>query len=84
MAKSLYVGNLPWSVTPEELLEKFGEFGKVSDARILKEKETGRAKGFGFVEMSDDAEAVRAIDAMNGFNWGGRNIVVNEARTGKS
>jgi RNA recognition motif-containing protein len=80
MSKSLYVGNIPWSVTSEELVTKFGEFGEVADARVVKEKDSGRSKGFGFVDMIDDSAAAKAIEALNGYNWGGRNIVVNEAK----
>jgi RNA recognition motif-containing protein len=80
MAKSLYVGNLPWKATSEELLEKFSQFGTVLDARVVKEKETSRSKGFGFVDMEDDSAAQKAIEAMNGYSWDGRSIIVNEAR----
>ena len=79
MAKSLYVGNLPWSATEEELTQKFGEHGAVVAARIVSDRETGRSKGFGFVEM-EEADAPKAIAAMNGYKWGERAIVVNEAR----
>ena len=79
MAKSLYVGNLPWSATAEDLTQKFSEFGTVVDARIVKERETGRSRGFAFVEMEDEG-AQKAIEALNGYSWDGRNIVVNEAR----
>lgn len=79
MAKSLYVGNLPWSVGSEELIQKFSEFGTVVDARVVKDKETGRSRGFGFVDMEDEG-APKAIEALNGQSWEGRNIAVNEAR----
>ena len=79
MAKSLFVGNLPWSVTEEELKAKFEEFAKVIAARIVTDKFSGRSKGFGFVEV-EDADAEKAISGMNGKKLGDREIVVNEAR----
>jgi len=80
MAKKLYVGNLPYSVTDEQLGQMFAQFGQVSSAVVIKFKDTGRSKGFGFVEMSTDEEAQKAIQELNGKEVGGRNIVVNEAR----
>lgn len=77
--KSIFVGNLPWSVTDAELEAKFSEFGKVNAARVVTDKFTGRSRGFGFVDM-DDADAEKAIAAMNGQKWGDREITVNEAR----
>jgi RNA recognition motif-containing protein len=79
MAKSLFVGNLPWSVTEDELKTKFEEQAKVLAARIVTDKFSGRSKGFGFVEV-DDADAEKVISAMNGQKFGDREIVVNEAR----
>ncbi len=79
MAKSLFVGNLPWSVTEDELKSKFEEHVKVIAVRLITDKMTGKAKGFGFVEV-DDAEMEKAITAMNGKKIGDREIVVNEAR----
>jgi len=77
--KSLYVGNLPWSATEEQLSQKFAEHGNVIAARIVTDRESGRSRGFGFVEM-DDADAAKAISAMNEYQWEGRAITVNEAR----
>lgn len=79
MAKRLFVGSLPWSVTSEELRRLFEVCGTVSDAVVLSEKQTGRSKGFGFVEFVNDAEALAAIEKYNGFDLHGRKIVVNEA-----
>ena len=77
---NIYVGNLPYSTTPDELRELFSAFGEVSAARIVNDRETGRAKGFGFVEMPNNDEANKAIEALNGNDIGGRKAVVNEAR----
>ena len=77
---NIYVGNLPYSTTPDDLREVFSAFGEVSAARIVNDRETGRAKGFGFVEMPNDEEAKKAIEALNGNDIGGRKAVVNEAR----
>ena len=77
---NIYVGNLPYSTTAEELQEVFAAFGEVSAARIVNDRETGRPKGFGFVEMPNDTEANAAIAALNGNDIGGRKAVVNEAR----
>jgi RNA recognition motif-containing protein len=79
MAKSLFIGNLPWTATEDELKTKFEEHVKVIAARIVTDKFSGRSKGFGFVEV-DDADAEKAISAMNGQKIGDREIVVNEAR----
>lgn len=81
--KSLFVGNLAWSVNDEELQKKFSEFGEVAAARIVTDKMTGRSRGFGFVDFVNDADADKAIAAMNSFNWGGRQINVNEAKPKK-
>ena len=80
MGNKLYVGNLPYSVRDEDLSDAFGQFGAVTSAKVMMERDTGRSKGFGFVEMGSDAEAQAAIDGMNGQSLGGRNVVVNEAR----
>lgn len=80
MAKKLYVGNLPFSTTDEELKDKFSEVGSVESAKIITDKFSGRSKGFGFVEMSNDEEAAKAIETFNGSQFGERTIVVNEAR----
>ena len=80
MAKKLFVGRLPFRMTDEELTELFATYGKVESATMIFDRETGRAKGFGFVEMSSDDEAKAAIDALNDKEVDGRQIVVNEAR----
>ena len=80
MGNKLYVGNLPYSVRDEDLQQSFGQFGAVTSAKVMMERDTGRSKGFGFVEMGSDAEAQAAIAGMNGQPLGGRSIVVNEAR----
>jgi cold-inducible RNA-binding protein len=80
MGNKLYVGNLPYSVRDEDLQQSFGQFGSVTSAKVMMERDTGRSKGFGFVEMSNDAEAQAAIQGLHGQNQGGRDLVVNEAR----
>ncbi len=80
MGNKLYVGNLPYSVRDGDLEQAFGQFGAVTSAKVMMERETGRSKGFGFVEMGSDAEAQAAIQGMNGQPLGGRSVVVNEAR----
>ena len=80
MGNKLYVGNLPYTVRDEDLQQSFGEFGNVTSAKVMMERDTGRSKGFGFVEMGSDAEAQQAIAGMNGQSLGGRSLVVNEAR----
>ncbi len=80
MGKKLYVGNLPYSVRDNDLEQTFSQFGAVTSAKVMMERDTGRSKGFGFVEMASDVEAQAAIDGMNGQPLGGRNCVVNEAR----
>ena len=80
MGNKLYVGNLPYSVRDGDLEQAFGQFGSVTSAKVMMERDTGRSKGFGFVEMSSDAEAQAAINGMNGQPLGGRSVVVNEAR----
>jgi hypothetical protein len=80
MGNKLYVGNLPYSVRDSDLEQSFGQFGSVTSAKVMMERDTGRSKGFGFVEMGSDAEAQAAIEGMNGAPLGGRSLVVNEAR----
>lgn len=79
MSKSIYVGNLPWSATEEEVRELFSPYGNVLSVKLVSDRETGRARGFGFVEMEDgDAEA--AIEKLDNSNFGGRTLRVNEAK----
>jgi len=80
MGNKLYVGNLPYTVRDEDLQQAFSAFGGVNSAKVMMERDTGRSKGFGFVEMGSDAEAQAAIEGMNGQSLGGRSLVVNEAR----
>lgn len=77
---NLYVGNLSYQMTDDDLFRAFAAYGEVSSAKIIIDRETGRSKGFGFVEMPDDAEAEAAIKALDNADLGGRNIKVNEAR----
>ena len=79
MTKSLYVGNLPWSATEEEVRNLFATHGNVSSVKLISDRETGRARGFGFVEM-DDADAASAVEALDGTSFGGRTLRVNEAQ----
>ena len=80
MGKKLYVGNLSYSVDDQSLNQNFSDFGTVSSAKVMMDRDSGRSKGFGFVEMSSDAEAQAAISGMNGKSVDGRDMVVNEAR----
>ena len=80
MGNKLYVGNLPYSFRDDDLQQAFAAHGTVTSAKVMMERDTGRSKGFGFVEMADDAQAQTAIEAMNGQQFGGRGLVVNEAR----
>ncbi|HWE03408.1 MAG TPA: RNA-binding protein [Tepidisphaeraceae bacterium] len=80
MGKKLYVGNLSYQVDSSELEQMFGQYGQVTSAQIINDRDTGRSKGFGFVEMSSDTEAQAAIEALNGQEHGGRALTVNEAR----
>lgn len=84
MSKRLYVGNLSYNTTEEELREHFGRSGSVADVKVMMDRETGRPRGFAFVEMSTDAEARDAISQLNGMELGGRALKINEAqeRTG--
>lgn len=82
MIRTLYVGNLPWSVTQDELHALFAPHGRIQSVRIITDRETGRSKGFGFVEMEAEAEEIEpVIAAMNGAEVHGRPLVVNEAQT---
>ena len=78
--KNIYVANLPYSTGDDELRSLFEEHGTVDKATVIKDRDTGRSRGFGFVEMSDDSEAEAAIEALNGSDMGGRPLTVNEAR----
>lgn len=80
MATKLFVGSLPYTMTDDDLAELFKEFGEVTSAKIIIDREMNRSKGFGFVEMPDDAAAKAAIDSLNNKELQGRTIVVNEAR----
>jgi RNA recognition motif-containing protein len=80
MAKRIYVGNLPWSYGSAELEQLFKQYGDVAAAEVIMDRETGRSRGFGFVQMANDADMEPAINALNGFQCGGRPLVVNEAR----
>ena len=82
MSKNLYVGNLSFSCTADDLRELFGQHGNVTSAQVVSDRETGRSRGFGFVEMSDGGEA--AISALNGSDFMGRSLTVNEARPRES
>ena len=80
MGKKLYVGNLAYSIRDNDLEQAFGQYGSVASAKVMMERDTGRSKGFGFVEMGTDAEALAAVEAMNGHSLQGRALTVNEAR----
>jgi cold-inducible RNA-binding protein len=80
MGKKIYVGNLSFQTTETDLSDMFGEFGRVESAKIITDRDTGRSKGFGFIEMSDDAAAEKAITLLNGKEVNGRSLTVNEAR----
>lgn len=80
MGKKLYVGNLPYSTNDQILKEKFEEIGKVDSSKIIMDRESGRSKGFGFIEMSNEEDALKAISALNGFEFGGRPLTVSEAK----
>jgi RNA recognition motif-containing protein len=83
VGKKLYVGNLPFSATEEDISAKFSQCGTVESAKLITDRDTGRSKGFGFVEMSSDSEAQAAIDKLNGQDYEGRPMTVNEARPQK-
>lgn len=76
----IYVGNLPYSASQDDLYELFEEFGRVEDANVVTDRDTGRARGFGFVTMPNDQEARRAIEELNGTEFGGRALTINEAK----
>ena len=80
MAKKLYVGGLPYATTEDELRDAFSQAGSVASASIIMDRMSGRSKGFGFVEMTSDEDAQKAIDMWNGKDFGGRTLTVNEAR----
>ena len=80
MSKKIYVGNLPFTATGETLTDIFTAFGDVASSKIVMDRDTGRSKGFGFVEMSDDSDAISAIEKLHGSDFGGRALTVNEAR----
>jgi len=77
---NIYVGNLPYRISEDELRDLFAQYGDVSSANIIMDRDSGRSKGFGFVEMPDDSQAKAAIEALNGTEVQGRNVVINEAR----
>jgi RNA recognition motif-containing protein len=77
---NIYVGNLPFRSTTDDLERMFGEYGSVDSAAIITDRDTGRSRGFGFVEMGNDQEAQKAIDELNGFEMDGRPLTVNQAR----
>jgi RNA recognition motif-containing protein len=80
MAKNIYVGNLAWECSADDLLALFQAHGTVARAQVITDRETGRSRGFGFVEMNDDGEAQQAIEALNGTDFKGRPLTVNEAK----
>ena len=80
MGRKLYVGNLPYSATESALSDKFAAYGTVESAKLITDRETGRSKGFGFIEMASDSEAQAAIEKVNGTDYDGRPMKVNEAR----
>ncbi len=80
MTKNIYVGNLPFSITSDDLEKMFAEHGAVSSAKVISDRDTGRSRGFGFVEMDSADEAEKAIEAIDGFEADGRTLTVNEAR----
>ncbi len=80
MSQKIYVGNLSFTTTNDDLKAKFEQYGKVSSANIIKDRDTGRSKGFGFVEMSNSAEASEAISSLHGSEYQGRALTVNEAK----
>ena len=77
---NIYVGNLPHATTDSELKDAFGQYGSVDSAKIITDRETGRSRGFGFVEMSDDGDGAKAVHELNGQDFDGRPLTVNEAR----
>ena len=83
MGKKLYVGNLPDSATEQDLADKFAAYGIVKSVKLITDHDTGRTRGFGFIEMTSEAEAHAAIDSLNGTDYDGRSMKVNEARQQK-
>ena len=83
MSKKLFVGNIDWKATEDELREAFAQFGEIEDLVIITDKVSGRSKGFGFVTFAEAADADKAIEALNGHELNGRKLVVNEARPPK-
>ncbi len=81
MGRKLYVGNLPDSTTEQDLSDKFAAFGTVKSVKLITDHDTGRCRGFGFIEMASEAQAQMAIDSLNGSDYKGRPMTVNEART---
>lgn len=79
MSKSIYVGNLPWSANEEQVQDLFAEYGKVLSVKLVSDRDTGRARGFGFVEM-EDADCAAAVEALDNASFGGRTLRVNEAK----
>lgn len=80
MSKRIYVGGLPFSTTEAEMNALFATFGAVSSAKLITDRESGQSRGFGFIEMANDAEAVTAMEKLNGTDFGGRKLTINEAR----
>ena len=80
MGKKLFVGNLSWNTTDDSLNEAFSQFGEITEAKVITDRDTGRSRGFGFVEMPTDAEAQAAIEGLNGKDLKGRTLNVNQAR----
>lgn len=81
MSHKLFVGSLPWTTSDDALKSKFESYGAVISAKVIKDRQTGRSKGFGFVEMENPGEAEQAIQALNGSDFDGRKIIVSEARS---
>lgn len=79
MRKTLYVGNLPWAATDDDLARAFSQYAEVASARVVRDRETGKSRGFGFVEVNAE-QAQAAIEALNGAQWAGRSLTVNEAQ----
>jgi RNA recognition motif-containing protein len=84
MSKTIYVGNLTWDTTSDDLYDLFQEHGAVANAQVITDHDTGRRRGFGFVVMTDDGQAAAAIAALNGVNYRGRDLTVNEAKPRES
>lgn len=77
---NIYVGNLPFQATEADLRSLFAEYGTVTSAAVITDRDTGRSRGFGFVELADEAAAGQAIEKLNGYDWDGRQLTVNQAR----